>query len=234
MVFPTVNSLANGFWSGKTTPAEWIAWGLCIFIIVARVHILLHFELPALNQKLSTLEYQKWSASLPYGSQPTTTVPKRPLLHLYQYHSWYVVIALILTSTTLIVIGVLIDNPQLYDLAILGGYLLFCSTTRISVELFWRYPSLQIYKSRFTNWITSNPRGGQGPLMFTGVLGYLQIDSWWTLLVRPRRFVHKTADLTVAFEDPMYLPEDFVRRGGSYVSTVTSVTAKRRQDTLMI
>ena len=69
--------------------------------------------------------------------------------------------------------------------------------------------------------------------MFAGALGWLQVSSWWELLVRPSRFVHKTADLSVAFEDPMYLPGDFVQ-SGAYVSTLTSNTSKYRQDTMVI
>lgn len=233
MVFPTIDSLANGFWSSATTPAEWATWTLCIFATILRIHIVLHIELPALSRQLGTLEYQRWSASLSYGSPPATPVPDRPLKQLYQYHSWYVVTSLALTSTALLAVGLIIDKPQLYDLAILGGYLLFGLIVRISTELFWRYPIFHSYKVKLNNWVCGDFRHGQPALMFAGALGWLQVSSWWELLVRPSRFVHKTADLSVAFEDPMYLPGDFVQ-SGAYVSTLTSNTSKYRQDTMVI
>lgn len=233
MVFPTTHFLANGFWSSATTPAEWATWALCIFTLILRIHIVLHIELPALNRQLGALEYQRWSASLDHGSHPAAPVPDRPLKQLYQYHSWYLVTSLALTSTAFLTVGLMIDKPQLYDLAILGCYLLFGLIVRLSTELFWRYPIFHSHKAKFNEWVCGDFRHGQAAIMITGALGWLQVSSWWGLLVRPSRFVHKTADLSVAFEDPMYLPGDFVQ-SSAYVSTITRVTSKHRRNGIAV
>ena len=212
VVFPNADEFSGEFWF-TASPAEWTMWGLCIIGLIVRMHIAFRYECPALNKLLKAIEYRKWTESFdqPAKKNETRVSPSPGMTTTYQYRSWWIVSVLLGLSIALLVIGLTVDRPNLYDLALVGGYLLVGTASRVLVEVFWKYSGMKGFKQAVLDFYVDEHRDGfpNFKLLFSRRMFSTKYIK--TSLQEPSFITHGRSNLDYTFEDPMYLPEDYTR-----------------------
>ena len=210
LVFPNAPQFSGEFWF-EASPAEWTVWALCILGLIGRLYILGRKELQALNKRLNSLEYQKWTASF---DQSTVDTQERScgiiLESTYQYLSWWVAGGLASLGIALLAIDLSLDRPNLYDLALVGGYLVIELSSRTVIETLWRYPGLQSFKHGLGIFVDEF-RGGLPPFKMYLSWRIFLPGKYLKYLLKSGFISQGGYNLDISFEDPLYLPEDYVR-----------------------
>lgn len=210
VVFP--NSWGTFLWSNTTSPFHWVVYVLCLLAFPVRAHILFRTELPPLRQRLKDAEYEKWAHVLGIDTDVTTTDKvHRPLSYTYQYHSWPTFITIITSATVLMCIGLTVDRPYLYDIAILAGYVLIAAVLRMTVEILWRLPILKGFKSSCVKWLIADYRKNAPALNEALPFEWTARHGLTQAFFKPDMSTEASQSMDLMFDDPMYFPEEQVR-----------------------
>lgn len=208
IVFPNAEVFADDFW-WTAAPVEWFVWALCLVLLLLRLYVVFWWELASLNHSLRATEAQRWTQSFAHASPSEAQAElRRPLSQPYQYSSWEVVFLAAAVGCLFLGIGLSLRRPMLYDLAILGGYLLFQVTFRLSVEMLWRLPQFSRYRHKISGWAFEDVSEGMPDLNPSRWISYGRLKEF---LAEPNLLTHHTDKLSEIFEDPMYFPEHYMR-----------------------
>lgn len=136
---------------------------------------------------------------------------RKPLSEPYQYYSWKFAASVVLVSSALLAVGLSVDRPMLYDLAIFAGYLLFQVVVRLSIEVLWRLPTFRKYRVAISKWAFADRCEGMPPLGLLNPLEWLSRKRMRKSFTEPNLWTHHTDKLSEVFDNPMYFSESYMR-----------------------